>query len=665
MAVHIQLPSDWAQLREDARVEFICGEFERAWLHGDDQRIEDYLDTDIGLDREQLCVQLCSLEKRLRAERGQDIALSDYPNRFPEYETALVRHFNQDESADATVESTVIFDSPKATLRAGLDLPLSEHRQFGRYQSEELLGRGAFGEVWRASDPLLHRKVAIKCRRADRPAPAGSADLFLDEARRLALLDHPRIVRVYDVGLQDGVPYIVSQLIEGETLSDRMRGVSLNHQESARIVAQVSEAAHAAHLQGIIHRDIKPANIILDSRGNAYLADFGLAVTEQEQLREPGGTMGTFAYMSPEQFRGESHLTDSRADVYSLGAVLYRLLTGRNVFVAESFEQFREQALSREVRPPRTIDDLIPESLERICLRCLNREISARYTTARDLANALAVAIGKDRPTNRLGRRLALSAAVVIVAIVGAWQFFANGKPHIEGRDDSHNPPAERPAARRSDEPGISRRQPPKLRDLAVIDDAYGIAPIPWTFSGIPVDWRALQRGQVLRADCGGAALVALAQLEGGETHIELDFAQLRWVGGFGIAYGAGSEDGDIRATTTFEALDIGPRSDGGWEVFRVMCSQANLNPADGWNTRTIETFVIEPPSEDSLPVQLTLQAGRLSDLVISGKKIELVLSTPAIDEKPDGGIFGLILKRAGVQVSKLKINGKRVKFLE
>src|SRR5262249_46521604 len=163
----------------------------------------------------------------------------------------------------------------------------------------------------------------------------------------------------------------VREFVEGASLQARMAAGRLPFDRSARVIAAVAGALHAAHLAGLIHRDVKPGNILLDRSGNAYLTDFGMAVREEEQPAQRCKVAGTMAYMSPEQICGDTHLMDGRADIYSLGVVLYELLTGRPLFRADDLAGYRELILRREPRPPRSIDDTIPEELERICLKCL------------------------------------------------------------------------------------------------------------------------------------------------------------------------------------------------------------------------------------------------------------------------------------------------------
>ena len=316
-------------------------------------------------------------------------------------------------------------------------MALTNGTRLGPYEIVGPIGAGGMGEVYRAHDARLERNVAIKVLPASNSADADSLRRFEQEARAASQLNHPNIVVIHDFGTHEGAPYVVQELLQGETLRECLKSGPLGTRKTTEYALQIARGLATAHDKGIVHRDLKPENIFITTDGRVKILDFGLAkliASEPEPVTlsgtrtatvatRPGTVMGTVGYMSPEQVRAQA--TDARTDIFSLGAILFEMLTGRRAFQRDTSAETMTAILKEDPPEISTLTAGIPPSLERVVNHCLEKSAELRFQSAKDLAFALSALSGSGTSpglpvTEKIRRRRWLPwAALAAVAIAG------------------------------------------------------------------------------------------------------------------------------------------------------------------------------------------------------------------------------------------------------
>ncbi|MCP4481119.1 MAG: serine/threonine protein kinase [Planctomycetaceae bacterium] len=337
---------------------------------------------------------------------------------------------------DASAELTQLphLNSNGLNSRMEAEIPF---RKFGNYELIEVIAQGGMGVVYKARQTGLNRIVALKMILTGAFADDEEIKRFYQEAEAAAKLDHPGIVPVYEVGCCAGQHYYSMALVEGKSLASRIKESQLEPRESAEILLKIARAVHVAHEAGFIHRDLKPANILLDGKNEPRIVDFGLAKSSRDDsdLTRTGTVMGTPNYMPPEQATGKNKEVTNASDVYSLGAILYTLLTGQPPFVASNSTETLMQVLQDDPLRPRYVKTGIPVDLEAICAKCMEKKPADRYSSAEDLASDLERFLNgtpihakndwKRRVKKWVAREPVLAAHLVLVPILAVAVFFA------------------------------------------------------------------------------------------------------------------------------------------------------------------------------------------------------------------------------------------------
>ncbi len=486
--------------RVAALAELVKVDIERRWANGQQRRVEDYLQEYPELSGSgPLSEELAQQEFLVRSRHGHTPSSDEFHSRFPSIdvqklpqgEQAMVLTMNfgaspletqildskprSSSTASPTARAaravptldtnagtspdhsgTVDFDTARkssstagssrsaaSSVSAAPPAPAEAPKAIGRYTIKQELGSGSFGLVYRCFDEDLKRDVAIKVPHLRAKITQERIKEFLHEAQSAARLRHSGIVTVMDTSqTEDGRAFIVYEFIAGRTLQNHLEEGKYTIADAVRWLAETAEALHHAHKNSIVHRDIKPANILVDPDGRTHIADFGLAKMDDQFFKnDTGKVLGTVAYMSPEQAAGQSHWATPQTDIYSLGVMLYQMLTRRLPFVARELDEVLLQIRERTPAPPRTIDDKIPKAVEDVCLKAMAKNPAERYTTAADMAADLRAALAEQPPARRTPGTTAAAAAAAAAGLLA----FMVWAPWRE--KESQSPTAHRPGA--------------------------------------------------------------------------------------------------------------------------------------------------------------------------------------------------------------------------
>lgn len=614
---------DWSQLITELRARQ-----SEHWRKGERVFVEQLLSDYPELSREpDALLALVRSELQYRREAGEQPSFAEYSERFPEH-AGMLRALWDDEplSTSASAESfrtpfSHLPTRPWQATTANSDFTFAPaHPVLPGFELYEELGRGGMGIVYRARDTRLDQPRAIKFIRAGPFADPKSHDRFSREAKAVARLDHPGVVRIFALGEHGDTLFICMEFLEGGNLHAKLRQGAMAIRAAAELVSRLARAMQHAHDNNVLHRDLKPANVLLTADGIPKVSDFGLAklLDEEEELTQVGAVMGTAAYMAPEQ--AESRLGEVReaADIWALGVILYQCLTGALPFVGTSRSDTLEAVKNRAPMPPRRLRADIPADLEAICLQCLRKQPQERYGSAAALADDLdnwlagkSVSVSVRRRNGR-SWATAIAAAVLLAGLgIGATALYRD-------RREPDNPaPAVAPAVAVWN--ALLAEAPAKLR---------------WPRPGKNSNLQHFADKRELVVSCEQLGLLALGQTDAASYQIEATLAQNPWSGNIGLFFGyqEAAEKVQSKPGERFELLEIASVSTANQgQRFQAIWSQAFSKA--GSNLISVKMKRAESALFDLTPTPHTFKiavgAEGLSEVWLDGQRLAMSAAQP------------------------------------
>lgn len=576
---------------------------------------------------------------------------------------------------------TSLFNPANETQPYPISIQTAEYLFMDRYLIKGEIGRGGFGRVLAAQDQRLERPVAIKVARRAAAVGSSLAAEFQREARLAAKINHPNVVTVYDSGVDDaGQCFVAFEFVAGQTLADRIQAGPIDRIQAVTWMITIAEAVHAAHKLQLVHRDLKPANILLDEEGRLRVADFGLAMTADSRQERSGEIAGSPPYMAPEQLRGETEHFDCRTDIWGLGVILFELLMGRRPFAVEDSKDavgLIARILDHQPTRLREVDGTLPMELDEICQRCLAKDMSARWKSAEEFAQALRSVLVTltaqpvdSRPTRTSTMKWLIAVAITGLFATAAFNLGWMRNPQIEQQvsvapaADQQVPPIDvKPAAPKTPEPIIAEVPEPIA------------SPVPGEWFPLlarkpqEVFWPAdaglsyldfSKETKQLRFQCNLDGILKLGEARG-DYEVKVDLFQPNWIGSMGLVLGLREDVMDGLPAMSFQTLVVLSRTTG------LGKSDATLQRGRG--TRVLTPSQVPPNGTSSRygtlwgtklkpwPREATLRirvgSGRLTSVVWNHEE-HPELCAPELDEwlKPEdyqGGVGLYIQQASGV----------------